>query len=126
MKPSWPSSLRTASMVPVKRSSVGGSRPTSPTISAPASRASGLPHAVVRIAPDGLQVVRQPAQLAPAARGDLADRHRHRPAHAEDLAVHVELDWLPGYEGSRPVRVVLLQPPFAGDAVHDLQLLGMP
>src|SRR6266508_1943452 len=30
---------RPSSMVPVKRSSVGGSRPTSPTISAPASRA---------------------------------------------------------------------------------------
>ncbi len=99
-------------------------------------RPAGLPHAVVGFLPSALQVVQEVAELPPESLGQLSHRRRHRPADADDLAVHVELELARGRVADpdrpgalvtgQPVQLVLLQPPFAGDAVHDLRLLGLP
>ena len=96
--------------------------------------AAHLPDAVVGLVPDVLQMRDQRALERPAASSSA------RPAAAPDvqrvqhLAVDVELH-LPrrgvadahrrgALVAGQPGHLVLVQPPFAGHAVHDLQVVG--
>ncbi len=53
--------------------------------------------------------------LLRAVAGDPADLQIMYGAHGERRLIELELDWLPGYEGARPVRI-------GNAAVHQLQL----
>ena len=96
--------------------------------------AANFPDAIVRLIPDGFEMLEQPAFQRPARFAAMQPGFSSDVKRVQKLAVDIELNLLGrgvpcsygrrGFIAFQRANLIFLKAPLTADAVHDLQVLG--